>query len=208
MYKTIVFDFDGTLVDSNSIKKVGFYCAIEEDAGGAELMTSVLKRVNGNRRDIFEAYLAERRGNITAISNDLEKLINRYSTIVDHAVISAPEMPGATLLIDRLFFSGCKLILSSATPHPNLAWILEKRGWQHYFESVHGAPASKNNTLEQVLLNPSVFVSTLAVVGDGDDDRQSAAAVGCRFFPVGEARGASMLERKYSLFDLQRELLQ
>jgi hypothetical protein len=51
-------------------------------------------------------------------------------------------------------------------------------------------------------------VSDLAVVGDGNDDLRSADAVGCSFFPVGEARGVCDLEKIYSLFDLQYEFLE
>lgn len=208
MYKIIVFDFDGTLVDSNSIKQDGFYRVVEEDIGGAELMASVLGRVIGDRREIFKVYVEEGQSNATARSNDVGKFVDKYNSIVDEAISCAPEMPGASALLDKLFLSGCKLILSSATPLPNLTWVIEKRGWQHYFESVHGAPANKINTLEQLLAASSDSASTLAVVGDGIDDRQSAAAVGCIFFPVGEVRGAIQPEKIYSLFELQHVLLQ
>jgi phosphoglycolate phosphatase len=208
MYKVIVFDFDGTLVDSNSLKLDGFYNAIEGDAGGIELMTAVLKEINGTRWDIFQTYLSKLQSDKRVPPRDVASLVEEYNMIVDNAIISAPEMPGATQLLDKLLLSGCKLILSSATPYLNLASIIERRGWIHYFNSIHGAPASKINTLEQILAMPHMSVSDLAVVGDGNDDLRSADAVGCSFFPVGEARGVSNLEKIYSLFDLQYEFLE
>ena len=208
MYKIIVFDFDGTLVDSNSIKLDGFYSVVEGDVGSVELMTAVLRGSNGTRWDVFHTYLTKRQYNTAVISTEVASLVAKYNMIVDNAIISAPEMPGATQLLDKLLLSGCKLILSSATPQLNLASIIEKRGWKHYFSSIHGAPASKINTLEQILAMPHMSVSDLAVVGDGSDDRKSADAVSCSFFPVGEARGVSNLEKIYSLFDLQHEFLE
>ena len=208
MYKVIVFDFDGTLVDSNSLKLDGFYNTIEGDAGGIELMTAVLKEINGTRWDIFQTYLSKLQSDKSVSPRDVASLVEEYNMIVDNAIISAPEMPGATQLLDKLLLSGCKLILSSATPYLNLASIIERRGWIHYFNSIHGAPASKINTLEQILAMPHMSVSDLAVVGDGNDDLRSADAVGCSFFPVGEARGVSNLEKIYSLFDLQYEFLE
>lgn len=208
MYKIIVFDFDGTLVDSNSIKIDGFYSVVDGDAGSVELMTAILKGANGTRWDVFHTYLTKRQSNTTVISREVASLVEKYNMIVDNAIISAPEMPGATQLLDKLLLSGCKLILSSATPQLNLASIIERRGWMHYFNSIHGAPASKINTLEQILAMPHMSVSDLAVVGDGSDDRKSADAVSCSFFPVGEARGVSDLEKIYSLFDLQYEFLE
>ena len=207
MYKVIVFDFDGTLVDSNSIKQDGFYRVVEGDIEGVKLMASVLSHVGGDRRDIFEAYVAERQCDPISRSIEVEKLVEEYNSIVDKAISCAPEMPGASALLDKLFISGCKLVLSSATPFSNLIWIIERRGWQRYFESIYGGPANKINTLEQLLVESSGLVNTLAVVGDGVDDYHSAAAVGCAFFPVGEARGANKLERIYSLFELQHVLL-
>ena len=208
MYKIIVFDFDGTLVDSNSIKSDGFYRVVEGDIGSVELMTSVLKVVNGTRWDVFHTYLTKRQSSTAVKSREVEILVTKYNMIVDNAIVSAPEMPGAIQLLDRLLLSGCKLILSSATPHVNLTSIIERRGWKHYFESIHGAPVSKINTLERILATSLVSVSDLAVVGDGSDDRESADAIGCHFFPVGEARGSSDLERIYNLSDLEHKLVQ
>ena len=208
MYKVIVFDFDGTLVDSNSIKLDGFYNVAEGDAGGVELMTAVLKEINGTRWDIFHSYLSKLQSDKMVMPRDVASLVEEYNMIVDNAIVSAPEMPGATLLLNKLLLSGFKLILSSATPYLNLVSIIQKRGWIHYFNSIHGAPASKINTLEQILAMPHMSVSDLAVVGDGSDDRKSADAVSCSFFPVGEARGVSNLEKIYTLFDLQYEFLE
>lgn len=208
MYKIIVFDFDGTLVDSNSIKIDGFYNLVDGDAESVEHMNDALREDNGTRWDVFHNYLTKRQSNTTSILRDVASLVEKYSMIVDNAIISAPEMPGATILLDKLLLSDCKLILSSATPYLNLVSIIEKRGWIHYFNSIHGAPASKINTLKKILAMPHMSVGDLAVVGDGSDDRRSADAVGCRFFEVGEAHGVSNLEKRYSLFDLQYELLE
>lgn len=208
MFSTIVFDFDGTLVDSNALKRQGFFDAVADDADGAALMSAVLAREPGDRRALMAAYLLERDGaQCPASPEAVERLVARYNSHVDAAVAAAPEMPGATALLEALARQGCRACLSSATPLANLKAIVEQRGWVHHFHAIYGHPARKADTLSQVMREYGVAASQIAVVGDGSDDRSSALALGCAFFPVGEGRGSELGEHIYRLNELQQLLL-
>lgn len=203
MVSTVVFDFDGTLVDSNAIKRQGFFDVVAAHAGGAALMASVLARVAGDRRAIFAAYVQERAGG----TPEVDDLVQAYSRRVDERVAAAPEMPGAQALLARLRERGVRLVLSSATPVDSLQRIVAQRDWLRYFDEVRGHPAQKIDSLKQLLERDGAIAAAIAVVGDGEDDRASAAAVGCAFFAVGEARGAAPGEPVYTLHDLSAVLL-
>jgi phosphoglycolate phosphatase len=202
MIETIVFDFDGTLVDSNSIKRRGFFAVVASHEGGAAMMQRVLDEVDGDRHAIFDAYVAFQAAANASQVHVAERLVNEYSAHVDAAVATAAEMPGATELLDGLRRYGKHVYLSSATPVTSLKGIVERRGWSPLFDAIFGAPSSKRESLVQIRAATTAPISALAVVGDGIDDRDSAAAIGCPFFAVGEARGKRPDERVFTLPEL------
>lgn len=199
----VIFDFDGTLVDSNAIKEEGFLALAASHPGGPDVMTDVLTLVGGDRRTKIAAY---RRAMEVAVPDvvleDVEALVMEYSAAVDRAVIDAPTMPGAEALLDTLRAAGRRCYLSSATPIENLREIVAARGWSAYFDALFGHPRTKIDTLRHLMEGSGDSASVFAVVGDGADDRDSAAATGCVFFSVGEGRGRSADEPLYGLADI------
>jgi phosphoglycolate phosphatase len=202
----VVFDFDGTLVDSNGLKRQGYFDVVAEHEDGSARMHQVLESVLGDRRAILSAY-AESCARACVPCTGVDNLVQRYSDLVDASVARAPEIAGATALIGRLRGAGCHVYLSSATPLINLEAILIRRGWDTWFTGVYGYPSQKPHTLSRIQADLGLATQHMAVVGDGNDDRESAQQLGCAFFPVGEARGVLAHERVYALAELADALL-
>ena len=199
--RIVVFDFDGTLVDSNTIKRDCFLAMARFDAGGEVRMDRLLDTVEGNRFAIWEAYVRERDGDRYRASTVIRS-IQAFNKMVDDAITTAPEMPGATELLHCLQKFGIHLAVSSATPLENLKLILERRSWHDFFKTIAGSPTGKIHTLHSLSVKLQVGCDKFAVVGDGQDDRASAECFGCTFYPVGEGRGTPPEERIYTLHEL------
>ena len=199
--RLVVFDFDGTLVNSNAVKLDMFYAYSRFDSGGVERMRRILGRVAGDRYAIWDAYVRERDGISYHIST-VRQIVQDFNESVNKAIALAPEMPGASALLQELEKSGVHVALSSATPLEDLRSVLDQRSWIGRFNSVSGSPATKFETLQYLIKTLDVRAEEVAVVGDGEDDRESAGALGCNFYPVGEGRGTSPQSKIYNLHEL------
>jgi len=196
-----VFDFDGTLIDSNQLKMSAFFELAAEIDGGSEAMMKVQLDQVGDRFMAWEAW-AKALGRSQEYG---QMMAMRYSERVDELVISAPEMLGARALLDYLHFSNKRMVLSSATPYTSLVHIIQRRGLDKYFSDVFGSPMTKLDVLVNKVIPTVGHPDLVAVIGDGPDDRDSAIRAKCHFFPVGERGRATGKENTptYSLPQLK-----
>lgn len=181
--KCIVFDFDGTLVDTNQIKKQGFFdiLVLINNVDGYRVMKDVYENSNGDRHTIWNNY-AKLRGEDNQFSSYCSRI---YSELIDKKVIESKAIPDAEMTLDLLVNKGFKLYLSSATPIANLRKIINARKWDRYFVDIFGSPDTKTATLNNKILPFVNSPSDVIVIGDGKDDQFSANQIGCSFIPVG-----------------------
>ena len=184
-YKILVLDFDGTLVDSNSIKSDGFFEVVGHSETSRLAMKEALSLSTGTRQEIFLEYCRI----INEPPSHAYKLIKHYSALVNHRVSKAIEIDGACNFLEKLRALSIKIVLSSSTPYNDLLEILKIRNWLSKFDKIFGSPNKKEIIIREKLLPLVNNSKEIAIVGDGEDDFQSAWKNGCEFFPVGEARG-------------------
>ena len=184
MFSTIIFDFDGTLVDSNNIKLSAF-TSVLATSDQISLMLKVIDEVNGDRFSVFRSFVDKAHKEQVPLNMNYEDLVDLYSSNVDHQVSHCKSIDGAEELLKKLQASKKRVILSSATPIENLQKIIKSRKWDQYFDAIYGSPHLKENTLSQVINQGSLDPSSLIVVGDGLDDKYSAEINECMFYPVG-----------------------
>ena len=200
-FRCIVFDFDGTLVDSNKIKKDAFLFVASQYGGYSE-MSKILNKISGDRYRIMAAFSA-----VIDTKKTVDNLVVEYSECADLLVAKAKSFPGAEDLLKTLHDSDKLVFLSSATPISSLRKIINYRGWQDLFNGIYGMPSSKITTLKELIKQEKLNVEEVAVVGDGEDDFNSAKIIGCHFFRVGEAPGIAPSTLIYSFFQLRNIFL-
>lgn len=181
--RVVVFDFDGTLVDSNAIKQDAFFEAVKDNATATEIMAEILsEHPDGTRSEIFAALSSRiHPANAKAADELAHALVERYTEITHAQISVCPEIPGATAVLDELIRRGYKLALNSSTPTEALVEIVGRRGWANRFESVEGAPGTKAGNLRRIAAHLGVGCDEAVMVGDREADRSGAAAAGTAF---------------------------
>lgn len=181
----VVFDFDGTLVDSNNIKRQGFDFVFadypDRMAAIREYCYGFNHTIRGEKfRHVTEQILGLR------YTPELERLCHeRYASFTTDSVAAAPEIPGAAAFVRSL--ASYRPALLSSTPTAILLQILERRGWRSLFPLVQGAPIDKRAWLEDFQRILGCQPEQLVFFGDTDEDEESGRLAGCTFVRVGRA---------------------
>jgi phosphoglycolate phosphatase-like HAD superfamily hydrolase len=182
--KAIVFDFDGTLVDSSEIKRRGFDYAF---AAYPERMAQIREycySFNHTIRSEKFRYVTERILGLQ-YTPELDKLFHdRYAAFTTDRVANAPEIPGAGAFLASL--TSRRTALLSSTPTAILLEILERRGWRDFFSEIQGAPVDKAAWLTGFQRLLGCRPEQIVFFGDTDEDAGSAQAARCTFVRVGK----------------------
>lgn len=209
MIRGVVFDFDGTIVDSNEIKRRAFFESTAPwDPTGAAVEAALSAPEPGDRFDVLARVARELSAAGTAPSGRSAEAFGRalaeaYGRICEDAIAAAEEIPGALEALAWLQARGVPRFISSATPEAALARVVVLRGLRPLFDGVYGRPASKPEHLAEIASRTGAAPGELLLVGDGEDDRRAALGFGCRFVGVVREPGRFAAAPEHRVDDLR-----
>jgi phosphoglycolate phosphatase-like HAD superfamily hydrolase len=184
--RALVFDFDGTLVDSNPIKWRAFERCFSEHAEhrgpiAAYCRTEPHTPRGDKFRHIYTAILRQ------PYTKEIDAMLHaQFERETTAAIIQAPEIPGAGRFL-ALAASRYVTALLSSTPQDTLLAIIEARGWRRWFSAVQGAPVDKAAWLMRFREERRLEGKEVILIGDMPEDARSARRAGCRFLGMGSA---------------------
>lgn len=177
--RLFVFDFDGTLVQSNAIKRNTFY---EITAG----MPSAHAKLEG----LFETKPhLDRYGICFELSKIIEgldaaALAREYTMRCEDQILAAPEVSGALETLKTLRRKGRITVINSATPEIPLRQLVSRMSIGPLIHATYGEPVSKVDNLRKAMTLANCAAFETVVVGDGERDRRSADQMNCAFIAV------------------------
>jgi len=182
--KSIIFDFDGVLVDSIDIKTKAFAKLFEPE--GKEVVRRVVSYHLNNAgvsryeklrfiyKEILDRPLAD---------YEFQLLCERFSDIVINDVIRAPYVLGAGQFLEA-YAKKYRCFIVSATPQEEIKKITKKRDMLHFFKAVYGAPTQKIDAVRDVLIKEKVRPINLLYIGDAMSDYLAAKNNSVNFIAV------------------------
>ncbi len=182
--RVVVLDFDGTLIDSNSLKYQAFFQLFPDESTQGIVRSVLDEMFEASRYEILAEILARRdHCRPEGCQAEVELLAAAFNNIVVAGAKRCREIEGAVQALKYLS-SRVRLYVSSTTPEEALKEIIAFRGWSGYFVDVFGYPRKKVETLAAIIEREQVASELVVVVGDGESDRVSAEKNHCAFIPV------------------------
>lgn len=179
-FDLVVFDYDGTLVQSAEAKRRAFFEIFPERCAPA--VEAVLTRdPDGSRHVVIPAMVEEAaaRGlDVTGLTS--QALVAAFARQVAVSVASAPEVPGAIEALELASRRAAAYIFSM-TPHDELLAQIERRGWSGKVRQAWGFPSRKGEVLAMLMARHACAPERAIVVGDGVSDAEAARMNGCEF---------------------------
>lgn len=175
MYDTILFDLDGTLINSALGITEGVRYALES-LGYPPLPYAVREKFIGPPiRDSFLRYSG-------VSEEEAAKLLEAYRVYyADRGLHEATPYPGIPALLERLRAAGKRLYVATAKPTAYSRTILEEWKLDGYFEEIVGAGFDKNFETKDKIIALAVSMAksdNILMVGDTVYDVLGARANG------------------------------
>ncbi len=185
-YETYIFDFDGTLVLSNQIKRDGFDMIAKEYENGLDIIAEILKNnKKANRFLIIEKFVDVICTNSNKWKNLYEKFIKTYEKYTVQKIVELKPINGSIELLSKLKMMGKKLYINSATPMKSLSLTLNRRNLNNNFEQILGGEDKKIENLKLIQSHSKSHKKRMIMIGDGLDDFQASETFNINFYPVG-----------------------
>jgi len=173
--KAIVFDFDGTLLESAKIKTDAFFELFSDHPQHLHQIMAYHHAHEGVSRfvkfrtiyrDILKRPLGQTEENRLGVA---------FSRLIADKITQCPFVPGAQAFLESVV-GQYKCFIASGTPHEELRALVIRRGIAKFFDEIHGAPQSKAEILHDILGRYKVVPTEVLSIGDATSDLEAACA--------------------------------
>lgn len=182
-YKSLVFDCDGVVLDSNKVKTRAFYkAALPYGEAAAQALVDYHVANGGVSRYKKFAYFIETI--VPAFTTDvpgpgLDALLAGYAEAVRHGLLNCDVAAGLHEL--RAATPAVRWLIVSGGDQAELREVFEQRGLLPLFDGgVFGSPDTKDEILQRELVANRIQLPAL-FIGDSKYDYQAATAAGLDF---------------------------
>lgn len=179
-YKTLIFDCDGVLLNSNKIKTKAFYdVAKVYGHEPAQILQDYHVKNGGISRYAKFEYLLRDILKKTIEQAELQQLLEKFAQEVKMALMNCEVAEGIDEL--RVKNKHSKWLIVSGGDQVEMREVFETRGINHYFDGgIFGSPDTKDSILEREIENGNI-ISPALFLGDSKYDYQAATNSGLDF---------------------------
>jgi phosphoglycolate phosphatase-like HAD superfamily hydrolase len=181
MISTIIFDFDGVIVDSVDIKAQAFCHVFREQPQEIrrQILDLHMNRAGTPRREKFRIIYKEFL-NQPVDAVEVEKLSMEFSEFCVDKIVKVPYVDGAFEFISQ-YHRTYDLFVASSAPELELRDIVNRRGIAGFFKGVFGTPRTKLEICRAILEQKQLLPQQVAVIGDSISDYDVARQCGTHF---------------------------
>jgi beta-phosphoglucomutase-like phosphatase (HAD superfamily) len=178
MFKIIILDFDGVIVESVGIKTKAFSeLFIDEYPQHVDEFVQFHLENNGMSRYAKIGYFYRHFLGREALKKEKQYWAERFSKLVVDKVVSCPPVTGSLEFLEELH-NKIPLYVASVVPQAELQEIIKRRGLYKYFTGVYGTIKKKSGILYDIIRDAKVNPGECFFIGDTKEDCEAAKETG------------------------------
>lgn len=180
LYKTMIFDCDGVLLNSNFLKSEAFYKVAEEfgNAAAVELVEYHKKNGGISRNEKFK-YFLEHILRTSKEHSRVQELVNSYGSHVFQGLLNSEVCDGLDQL--KRETAGSRWLVVSGGNQKEIEKVFKAKGICKFFDGgIFGNPRSKDEIFQELISN-NAFETPAVYLGDSRYDHEVAARYGIDF---------------------------
>ena len=183
MIKTVLWDFDGVILDSMKVRDWGFEEIFKDF--DQELIDQLLAfhRANGGlSRYVKIRYFFEEILNRTISEDEVLKYAESFSFLMKRELTNSEN-----LILDALGFiqnnyQHYNFHIVSGSDQKELRFLNKELGIKQYFKSIHGSPTPKTFLVKTLIKENNYNAKNIILIGDSINDFEAASANDISFY--------------------------
>lgn len=175
MIKVIFWDFDGVLIDSNSIRDLGFRRVLSSFPKLQIEQLLAFHQANGGlSRYIKFRYFFEEIRKEQVTQDEILLWAERFSVIMKDLLVNPNLLIQETLTFVRRNQGKYIMHITSGSDQEELRFLCKSLGIDLYFTSIHGSPRSKKELVNDLMQLHAYEESSCVLIGDSINDWEAA----------------------------------
>lgn len=188
-FEVILWDFDGVIIDSNSVREFGFREVLKEfDLEQVEQLIDFHNANGGWSRYVKFRYFYEEILKRPISGSQVQELANRFSSIMVESLPNPELLIEETVrFIQEMHSQGKQMHIVSGSDGDELRSLCDELELSKYFISINGSPTPKPALVKAIIDNGDILACQYCLIGDAVNDYDAAKANTITFFGFNNA---------------------
>jgi len=180
--KNIIFDFDGVILDSMSVRDKGFSIIFNKYPKQLVDQFLVYHRLNGGLSRFHKIryfYYELLRKEIS--DEEVMKYAQSFSEVMREELVKPEYRIMDSIRFIEKYSQLFNFHIASGSEEKELKFLCESHGISQFFKSIHGSPTPKNEIVRNILIDYKYKTEQTVLIGDSINDLEAAKVNGIRF---------------------------
>lgn len=183
MNKTVLWDFDGVILDSMKVRDWGFEQIFK--SFNQELIDKLLifhKKNGGLSRYVKIRYFYEKLLSKSISKEQVDEYAENFSFLMKMELIKPENLILDSLNYIKNNYEKYNFHIVSGSDQEELRFLCKELKISQYFKSIHGSPTPKNQLVSKLLENYEYDIDKTCLIGDSINDYEAALHNKIRFY--------------------------
>ncbi|WP_370088956.1 HAD family hydrolase [Ekhidna sp.] len=181
--QNIIWDFDGVIIDSNSVREFGFVKTLETyPLDQVDQLLEFHNKNGGLSRYVKFRYFFEKIRKERISTDRVNELAATFSTVMMERLLDPNLLISDSVEFIRKNFRNKRMHIASGSDHEELNKICDRLSLKKYFLSIDGSPTPKNEIVRNILESYEYNQKETCLIGDSTNDYDAARTNGIQFY--------------------------